>query len=173
MRRVGTTVLAAALLLGATHATQAAKVRTEPAEGADFSRYRSFAWREASAALPPESHKVLLDTAVEILRSKGLREAPAAEADVILSYKVLAVDRADVKAYGYADPDKWAIADYGTTDVRAYIEGRLTVYAEERESAKLVWTAEGEAAVADAARATKAVRKLAERMFRAWPNKKN
>ncbi len=135
----------------------------------DPSRYRTFAWKESSAVLPADAHRALEETAVRDLEAKGYRSVPAAEAELILTYKVLATDEANVQAFGYADPDTWAIANYGGTGVREYRKGRIAVYAEERATGALVWSAEGEANVKDPADAEKKVRKLAGKLFKSWP----
>jgi hypothetical protein len=142
---------------------------TARAEDPDPSRYRTFAWKVTSAILPPDAHKALEETVVRDLEAKGYRSIPAAEAELILTYKVLATDEANVQAFGYADPDSWAIANYGGTGVREYRKGRLAVYAEDRATGALVWSAEGEANVKDAADAEKKVRKLAGKLFKSWP----
>lgn len=169
MRRMGTALLGTVLLLGFLHEAHAAKVRTETEEGVDLAAYGTFAWSKTSAILRPEAHQALLDASTEVLRSKGMRDVPEAEAEIVLSYKVLAANRENLQAFGYADPDKWGSAAYGGTDVQGYIEGQLAVYAEERATGKLLWTGEGEATVKDAAAAPKKIRKLAERLFRGWP----
>jgi hypothetical protein len=169
MRSIDIAVLTLALVVGFAPPSEASKVRAGMEEGADLGAYRTFAWKQTSAVLPPEAHEVLQTTAEEVLVSRGMSPSPPEEADIILSYKVLATDRADVKAYGYADPDKWGIAEYGGTDIRAYIQGRLAVYAEDRRTGALVWSAEGEAAVKDPEDARKKVAKIAKRMFKAWP----
>jgi hypothetical protein len=142
---------------------------TARADDPDPSRYRTFAWKETSAILPPEAHRALEETAIRDLEEKGYRSVPAAEADLILTYKLLATDEANVQAFGYADPDSWAIANYGGTGVREYRKGRIAVYAEDRATGALVWSAEGEANVKDSADAEKKVRKLAGKLFKSWP----
>lgn len=161
--------LGAILMLGLQGPVWASGVRTTVEEGADPARYRTFAWKETSAILPPDAHRALQEAAVEALTAKGLKAVPEAEAEVILSYKLLATSEAEVKAYGYADPAKWGTAQYGGTEVFGYVKGRLAVYAEDRASGALVWSAEGEANVKDAPDAEKKVRKLGAKLFRSWP----
>lgn len=139
-------------------------------EEPDPSRYGTFAWKETSAILPPEAHRALQETAVRDLTEKGYRNVPPAEAELVLTYKVLATDEANVQAFGYADPDTWAISNYGGTGVREYRKGRIAVYAEDRATGALVWSAEGEANVKNPEDAEKKVRKLAGKLFKSWPS---
>lgn len=138
-------------------------------EDPDPSRYGTFAWKETSAILPPEAHRVLQETAVRDLTEKGYRNVSPAEAELILTYKLLATDEANVQAFGYADPDSWAIANYGGTGVREYRKGRIAVFAEDRATGALVWSADGETTVKGPEEAEKKVRKLAGKLFKSWP----
>lgn len=165
----GRAALGAILVLGLAAPASAAGVRAEVAAGADPARYRTFAWKETSAILPPDAHRAFQEAGAEELTAKGLKAVPASEAEVIFSYKLLATAEEDVKAYGYADPSTWATDQYGGTAVYGYVKGKVAVYAEERGSGALVWTAEGEANVKDAPGAVKKVRRLAAKMFKSWP----
>lgn len=165
----GRAALGAILMLGLQGPVWASGVRTTVAEGADPARYRTFAWKETSAILPPDAHRAFQEAGEEELTAKGLQAVPASEAELIFSYKLLATAEEDVKAYGYADPSTWATDQYGGTAVYGYVKGRVAVYAEDRASGALVWSAEGEANVKDASDAEKKVRKLGAKLFRSWP----
>jgi hypothetical protein len=129
-------VIAAALLLAA--GTFAQKIDMQFDQGVDFSKFKTFAIREATLnsknpALNGELIRKRIDADIEkYLSAKGLEFAGTGKSDLNIRYTLGAARKAEVEAY----PAGW----WGTRLVRVpYTEGTLVINLRDPKTQSLVW----------------------------------
>jgi len=146
-RGLGTLALAAALA-----ACSSVKVQTEYDKATNFKGYKTYAWipqepgpEQAPAARDPRIREAVIRSIDSGLASKGLtKKEPDQSPDLLVAVYGFAVNRIDVRTYGYAyGPTPYGmyptLATPGGVDVRQYRDGTLIIDLVDASSKQMVW----------------------------------
>ncbi len=136
----------AVLVLGFLAGCSSMKVNTDFAREADFSSYKTFAYRDTDLSVAdtqPLSHERIVNAIKRELQGRGLSEA-SSNPDVYVTYygedkEQIALDTTHMD-YGYGPGWSWG-GGFGssTTTVRSYTQGTLVVDMWDAKEKKLVW----------------------------------
>ncbi len=122
------------------------RVVTDFTPGTDYLRYRSFAWVEPEhpehETRPIWDSDLLTQRVAEnvrlVMKTKGFQEAPAEEADMLVSYRVSSRQKISSSNFGvgyFANPF-WVQQG---TDVYSYEEGTLAIDIFDAKNHNLLW----------------------------------
>ena len=132
-------------------ACSSVKVQTEYDKAANFKGYRTYAWipqqpgpEQAPAARDPRIREAVIRGVDDGLAAKGLIKAePNASADLLVAVHGWAVNRIDVRNYGYAyGPTPYGIYPALATrevEVREYRDGTLLIDLIDAGTKQMVW----------------------------------
>lgn len=152
------------------------RVATDFTPGIDYLRYHSFAWvapEDAGHEIRPIWDNALLTERIAanvslVMKSKGYREAPPAQADMLISYKVSS--RQKIASYdygaGYFARPFWIQQG---TDVYSYEEGTLAIDILDAKTHKLIWRGWTSTIVNDEPLPTKTVNAMINKILARFP----
>ena len=139
--------LCAVLLAGCT----SVKVAVDWDRDANFSSYRTFAFRREGRGIGRQMSPIVLKNAENAIRAelaaKGLREAEGEKPDLRVAVHTGSKEKLEVNRYGYVGPRGYW--HYGGRTVTEYTEGRLTIDLVDTSTRSLVWRGIGRAVVDD------------------------
>jgi len=174
-------ILPLILLLAAPSLAQ--KVYIDYDESADFSRYRTFAWKQTEAASLRDTNALMdsrIKNAIEYqLTVGGLVEDPESP-DLYVSYHGEESQelRFDTMDWGYGYPSRWHRGypygyGYGmgstTTTVSTYSKGTLVIDAWDARTNKLVWRGTASGTIPENPnKVAKKIDKAVEKIAREW-----
>ena len=142
-----------AVIAGACSSTP--RVETETSQGADFSRYRTFALMPlptASPASDPDRASRLASparqTVTETLQAKGLSESDRAQSDIVVNLYGKSLPKEEVNNWGYMalPPGRSPMGTYSGVNryrgenVAGFEQRTLTIEIFDNKSKQLVWT---------------------------------
>ena len=146
-------------------------VTTEYEPGADFSSFKTYAWVKADAIplatarpnLPVEEIDKMLRSAIERqLAEKGLTQANAEGADVLVAYQGVVRTHVQVEDQAYSQSGHFKAA--------VVREGTLTIDVIERSTSRLLWRAVGrDASVSETVDPKTVVDELVGRVMASYP----
>ncbi len=160
-------------------ATWGKKPKTSFDKAVDFSRYKTYAWANGTAAPDSVMDGVIIRNIDYELQRLGLQPAPASTADLLVRYDVAGDAQASSAASdptytatgGYAPTTYWpAWTSGGAVDIR--MKGSLCVRLMDQVKQTVIWTSIAEAGL-DSRRYKRAqqVIEIIGKMFKDFPRK--
>ena len=180
--RLAVRALALSLLILASGALCAQKVKVEYDHGADFSKFKTYAWTDGTPAVNPVWDQLIMATIGSELEARGLRRVEAKDADLLVAYHVagdlslnVALSFHPVSVYPADGTPLTGVVWYsGTTGGTArYIKkGMLAVHLFDREKHSLVWAATAKDPVKETPqKRVEQLNKVADKLFADFPPK--
>ena len=175
--------LVVSLLILASGALFAQKVKVEHDPAVDFSGFKTYAWTDGTPSPNPVWHQVIAATISSELEAKGLRRAAAKDADLLVAYH--AAGNTDLNVAQnfhpvYGSPaalpppvtsGPWYAGTMGGT-ARYIRQGVLAVHLFDRRRQELVWAATAKDPVRETPKKrVEQLNKTVEKMFRDFPPK--
>ncbi|MCP3979650.1 MAG: DUF4136 domain-containing protein [bacterium] len=167
IRRIALTLVVATLI-----SPVLAKMSVDHDESADFTKYKTYAWREGTHA-GDLMHKRIVEAIESRLEASGLRKVDA-EPDVFVLYHA-AVDneqRVDIDDYGYWGRRPWGWGGTSSVNVYDVAVGTMLVDILDADQEELVWRGSFSREFSpntNAQKAEKIINKKLEKMFRKFP----
>ena len=123
---------------GPAHA-QKVKVQHDP--GVDFSRFKSYAWKQGTPAPHPAMDQLIRASVERELAAKGFRKQSEGEPDFYLLYHagLDAAIAAETYEYGWADESYTQSRSDHAAPADAFLKGTLVVDIVDRSGSKLLW----------------------------------
>jgi hypothetical protein len=149
------------------------KVAVDYDHGADFSKYKTYAWITTQNPAPSQlGEKRLIEAVNAELAAKGLREAPLEQADMAVRYGIGFKERVQVTGtdfgYGYS-PYRWGGGTV-TYDSTYYTDATLVLDLIDVKEKALLWRGTASDTVSDnPEKNEKKIKKSAEKMFKKFP----
>lgn len=159
------------LLLAASAFSQTVKTDFDP--NADFTKYRTYAWKGAApASETPANNNTLVDERVHNavngqLAMKGMSEDPQ-NPDFFVTFFVGQRERTEIDTFGYASAPRWR-AGWGDVMVRNHREGTLVIDIIDAKTGRLAWRAYCTDTVTDPKHLEKQINKAVEKAFKKYP----
>jgi hypothetical protein len=161
--------LGLAVLLVAATASASVKVETEP--GADFSDYRTYAWKEGAPALYAQIQQKIVESIDRELSERGLTRVEG-EADLYVTTYAHGAGQGHVvtdKGFWGRDEGLGGVATVSSVQVSS--AGTLVVYLIDAETEKPVWRGWAEKTMGDnPSKALRKVEKVIRKLFREYPS---
>ena len=174
-RRIATATARAAacalcLLLCAV-AASAQEVTTDYDHGADFTKYKTFAWGDNKGAPEGFADRRIKEAIKQQLAARGLREVTDGPPDLRVAYQVGARDRT---AAAPTDTN-WSSDGFSNQSLppeQVYREGRLVVDIVDAAQKKLIWRGMATDTISeDTSKNRPKIQKAVEKMFKQYPPK--
>jgi len=143
--------------------------------GADFSKYKTFAWKEGSPAPNPLTQDRIRKAVLTEIKTRGLTEATGKPDLYVLTHAAVKEEkRVDVTNYGYGGYGRYGYrtGGWGTTDVNVYNVriGHLVIDLVDAETNKLVWRGSASAmATKNPNKSEKRINKYVQKMLKKYP----
>lgn len=155
------------LLLALAACATGPKIKTDFDQATDFSRYRSYSWKEGVAALDPALDDRIHAAVDEQLAEKGLRKVDASASPDLLVYAAASRDQERV-----VDPEQWGY-DLGIDSERVEVllipVGTLLVDLVDAGANRLVWRGEVTKALDSGPISDRQLRSVVRTLFRDLP----
>lgn len=152
------------------------KVQTQGKPGADFIRYRTFAFLSLEAAGPGTDSQLMSRVAgparqavVEALEAHGLKKVDRAQADLVVHLRGQSFPKMEVTQWGYPEyvmTERGLVEMRGVQDVQQYDKRMLAVLIYDTHTKEIVWAGLGTRTTSDAiqvGRVTAALREILAR----------
>ena len=163
---VGTARIALGLLALTCATVAAAGVKVDYDAGADFSKYRTYAWKPGAPALIPEIEQMIVDTVDEELAADGLTRVEG-EADLYVSTYAIGEEMAKLGVSAELLGAGFVLLK---PDVRMNKAGTLLVRLADGESGEPVWHGWGSKTFGEnPSGVEQKVGKVVRKMFREYP----
>ena len=176
-------VLTLSLLLFASSALFAQKIKVEHDHATDFSKFKTYAWTEGTPSPSPVWHQVIEATISSELEAKGLRRVAAEDADLLVAYHAASnTDFNIAQNYhpvynapaGLPPPvtsGPWYAGTMGGT-ARLVRKGTLAVHLFSKEKQALVWAATARDPIWETPKKRiEQLNQAVDKMFRDYPPK--
>jgi len=177
--RISFVIAAIVVLAAATTSTLAQKVSTEFDPGADFSKYKTYTWKEGKSSSNPAIHQRVIAGVEKQLAAHGFtRAADPEKADLIVEYSTAAI--ADVVlntqevgtwsvGYGY-----WPVAHSTMVTSATHIrKGSLVLDLADPATKHFIWRGIARATVSDDVdKVNKTIDKALAKLFKDFPPKR-
>ena len=164
--------LALCLLLCAV-AASAQEVSTDYDHGADFTKYKTFAWGDNKGAPDGFADRRIKEAITQQLAAKGLREVTDGSHDIRVVYQVGARDR--TTTVPTATDTNWSNerwGDQGSLSEQVFREGRLVVDIVDAARKELIWRGTATDTISeDTAKNRPKIQKAVGKMFKQYPPK--
>lgn len=173
----------ASVLLLASGAVRAQKVKVEHDHAADFSSFKTYAWTDGTPSPHPLWHRVMEATISSELEAKGLRRVEAKDADLLVAYHAAGNTGLNVAQNfhpvyntpaGLPPPvssGPWYSGGTGGT-ARYVKQGTLAVHLFDRRKQVLVWAASAKDPVKETPKKrVEQLNQAVEKMFAGFPPK--
>ena len=160
------------LLTGRAAFAQKVTVDFDPA--ANFTKYRTFSWKEGLNTGNPLADKRVRDAVERQLGSKGLRRAIEGTPDLFVVFHASTREDVSLSTYysswGYGWYPYWGMPATATTTVDRQTKGTLTVDLWDATTKRLLWRGIARDSVSDKPeKNAKKIQKAAAKMFKNWP----
>ena len=167
----GKGVILAVLLAVATVAV--AKTTVDWDGDADFSKYRTYSWKDGTPIQNPLMQERAVEAVNEQLQAKGMKQVVSgSDVQVVIHASQHQEQQIVGSSFGYGRWGGWG----GTTSTSVYNipKGSLMVDLVDSSSNKLVWRGSASETLSDKPeKNTKKIRKVIEKMFKKYPPEKD
>jgi hypothetical protein len=163
-------ITVAVLFLVSAGSAFAQKVNVDYDHGANFAKYKSYAWIESKNRVASDlTHKRIIEAIEQQLTAKGVQKTDS-NPDLLVVYNAGLKEEVSVQgySYGYA-PYRWG---GGTVHVNKVVELRATLVVDlvDAQQQQLVWRGIATDTVSDnPEKNIKKINKAAEKMFKKFP----
>ncbi|UCF67816.1 MAG: DUF4136 domain-containing protein [Acidobacteriota bacterium] len=135
----------------------------------DFSRYRSYAWKEGTPVPNPLSHQRIVNAIEYHLAMKGFEQVDQ-DPDMYVSYHAAAKEDLEITDWGHRGP-RWGWTR--DIDVRKILVGIIVVDMIDADDDKLFWRATASDTVSSKPEKNeKKINRAAKKMFKKFPPKR-
>jgi hypothetical protein len=152
-------------------AASAQEVSTDYDHGADFTKYKTFAWGDNKGAPEGFADRRIKEAIKQQLVARGLREVTDGTPDVRVAYQVGARDRTSATPTDTNwSSERWS--DPSNLSVEVFREGRLVVDIVDAARKELIWRGTAVDTISEDTSKNRAkIQKAVEKMFKQYPPK--
>jgi Domain of unknown function (DUF4136) len=159
---------AVAMMLAACASTP--NVQTDFDPSAQFSQYRTYAWRATPEFGAPLMQQRITASINAKLGAMGWTPAPAATADVVIAAQVITREQLSIDTFNSGGWGGWGPPGHSSASVRSYTVGTLVVDMFDAKSKRALWRGTASGALPKTSdKATAKTQEAIDRMFASFP----